>query len=138
MLWAIAVGSAAGGVARYLLSGVMQRAAGSTFPWGTLLINVTGSLVLGFLMRYIVEGAGVGPGTRAMLTTGFLGGYTTFSTFSFETVSLLQQGNTRRAALYVVLSVGLALAGTFAGVAAAQRLLDRQDARSMAPSMEGE
>src|SRR5919205_3018731 len=93
----VAAGSAAGGVVRFLLGGALQRAAGGAFPVGTLVINVTGSLLLGFLLRYALETPAVTPEARALLTTGFCGGYTTFSTFSYEAVALLQDGDWRRA-----------------------------------------
>ena len=106
MLWYIAVGSAIGGVSRYLVGGLSQRLAGGTFPAGTLLINVTGSFLLGFILRYGVETTTLTPEVRAFLTVGFCGGYTTFSTFSYETVALAEDGEWTRAALYVALSVG--------------------------------
>src|SRR5215207_1571416 len=79
MLWYIAVGSAIGGVSRYLVGGLSQQLAGSTFPIGTLLINVTGSFLLGFILRYGVETTTLTPEVRAFLTVGVCGGYTTFS-----------------------------------------------------------
>ncbi len=124
MIWYVAAGSAAGGVARFVLGGVMQRAASSAgFPYWTLVVNVTGSLLLGFLMRYLVDGVPVSPELRAMLTTGFCGGYTTFSTFSYETVVLLEQGDARRGTLYVLLSVVLSLLGVVAGITLAREVL---------------
>lgn len=123
MLWYIAVGSAAGGVSRYLLGGLVQERLGSTFPISTLVINVTGSLILGFLLRWTMGSAAVTPEIRAMLTTGFCGGYTTFSTYSYETAALIEDGQYARAGLYVGLSVGLALFGTFAGFTLARSVL---------------
>ncbi|HEY4596552.1 MAG TPA: CrcB family protein, partial [Thermoanaerobaculia bacterium] len=81
MLWYIAAGSAIGGVSRYLLGGAVQRAAGTGFPAGTLVVNVTGSLLLGLFLRYAVDTPTLTPEWRAFLTIGFCGGYTTFSTF---------------------------------------------------------
>jgi fluoride exporter len=123
MLWYIAVGSAIGGVSRYLVGGLTQRLAGGTFPTGTLLINVTGSFLLGFILRYGVETTTLTPEVRAFLTIGFCGGYTTFSTFSYETVALAQDGQWARAALYVASSVGLSLVATFLGFVAARELI---------------
>lgn len=123
MLWYIMVGSAAGGVSRYLLGGLVQERLGSTFPISTLVINVTGSLILGFLLRWSMGSAAVTPEIRAMLTTGFCGGYTTFSTYSYETAALIEDGQYARAGLYVGLSVGLALLGTFAGFTLARSVL---------------
>jgi CrcB protein len=123
MLWYIAVGSAIGGVSRYLVGGLTQRLAGGTFPTGTLLINVTGSFLLGLILRYGVETSTLSPEIRAFLTVGFCGGYTTFSTFSYETVALAEDGDWTRAALYVALSVGLSLIATFLGFAAAREIV---------------
>jgi CrcB protein len=123
MLWYIAIGSAIGGVSRYLLGGLVQRLAGGTFPTGTLLINVTGSFLLGAILRYGVETTTLTPEVRALLTVGICGGYTTFSTFSYEAVALLEDGEWTRAALYVALSVGLSLLATFLGFAAARELI---------------
>ena len=123
MLWYIAFGSALGGVARYLLGGLIQRASESTFPLGTLTINVTGSFLLGLLYRYAVESAAMTPEVRAMLTIGLCGGYTTFSTFSYETVRLLEDGEYARALTYVGLSVVLSVSGTILGIAAGRELL---------------
>lgn len=121
--WYVAIGAAVGGMSRYGLAGFVQQRVGAGFPLATLIINVTGSFLLGFLMRYALTSGAVSPEARALLTTGFCGGYTTFSTFSYETVLLVEDGEYRRAALYVGLSVVLALAGTIAGLAAASKLL---------------
>jgi CrcB protein len=123
MLWYIAAGSAIGGMARYLLGGLLQRQTGATFPVGTLIINITGSFLLGLIMRYAVDSPTLSAEARAFLTIGFCGGYTTFSTFSYETVALMEDGQWPRAAVYVSLSVGLSLVGVFLGIAAARELL---------------
>lgn len=123
MLWYVAVGSALGGVARYLLGGWVQRLAGGVFPWGTLLVNLSGSFLLGLIARYAIESAALSAEVRTFLTLGFCGGYTTFSTFSWETARLLEDGDWRRATVYVAASVGLALAGTVGGIATARQIL---------------
>jgi len=123
MIWYVAVGSAVGGVLRYLLGGWIQQRAGTAFPIQTLLINVTGSLLLGFLQRYALESVAISPEVRTMLTIGFCGGYTTFSTFSFETVRMLEDGDWKRAALYMSLSVILSVGAAVLGVSAAKELL---------------
>jgi fluoride exporter len=123
MLWYVAFGSAVGGASRYLLGTFLQRAAGTTFPVGTLVINVVGSCLLGFLVRYAAESTGASPEARALLTTGFCGGFTTFSTFSVETLALIEDGDWSRAALYVGLSVVLSLTATFLGIAGAREAL---------------
>lgn len=123
MLWYVAIGSAVGGVSRYLLGGLIQRMVSGTFPLGTLVINVTGSALLGFLVRYALDIPAMTPEIRALLGVGFCGGYTTFSTFSYEALTLLEDGDWRRAGLYVALSVGVSLLATFAGFAAARELI---------------
>ncbi len=120
----VAIGSAAGGVLRVALGALIQQRAGSTFPVGTLAINLSGALLLGFLLRYSLGTPAVSPDVRALLTSGFCGGYTTFSTFSYETAALIEDGDYHRAAWYVGLSVVLALAGTFLGIALAREVLD--------------
>lgn len=113
----IALGGAVGSVTRYLLGGVIQRAAGLAFPIGTLAVNVTGSFVAGVLLRYFMN-AQTHPTLRAALIVGFCGGFTTFSTFSTETLGLFEGGEYARAALYVAASVALSLMAVFAGFAA--------------------
>lgn len=121
--WAVAVGAAAGGVSRYYLSLAVHNRVGATFPWGTLLVNVTGSLLLGFLMRYAIATPGVSAEMRLLLTTGFCGGYTTFSTFSYETAMLMEDGQYERAATYAVASVLVALIATACGFLLARELI---------------
>jgi CrcB protein len=123
MLWYVAAGSAIGGVSRYLLGGLVQRLLDTTFPAGTLLINVTGSLLLGAILRYGVETPTLTPELRGFLTIGLCGGYTTFSTFSYEAVALLEDGEWGRAALYIGLSVGLSILATFLGFALAREVV---------------
>jgi CrcB protein len=123
VLWYVAAGGAVGSVCRYLLGAWLQGRAGVAFPVGTLVVNVSGSLVLGFLLRYALASPGITPEVRALLTTGFCGGYTTFSTFSYETAALLEEGDVKRASLYVALSVVLSIAGTFAGFTLAREAL---------------
>jgi CrcB protein len=119
----VAIGSAGGGVLRFLLGTLIQQKTGSTFPVGTLAINVTGSLVLGFIVRYAMATPAIGPEARALLTAGLCGGYTTFSTFSYEAVALIEEGDYHRAAWYVGLSVLLALSATFLGMGLAREIL---------------
>jgi CrcB protein len=123
MIWYVALGSAVGGVARYLLAAFVQQRVGLNFPTGTLVVNISGSLLLGFLWRYALGTDVITPEARALLTTGFCGGYTTFSTFSYETMVLLEDGQSARAGVYVVLSVLLSLAGAWLGIAGARALL---------------
>jgi CrcB protein len=115
MFWAVAIGAAAGGVCRYYLGTFVQAETGATFPYGTLVINVTGSLILGFLLRYALTTQTWSVEFRALLTTGFCGGYTTFSTYSYETAMLMEDGEYRRATIYALGSVVAAIASTFLG-----------------------
>ena len=123
MLWYIAAGSALGGVSRYLVGGMVQKLFDTTFPAGTLVVNLTGSFLLGLLLRFALETPTLTPELRAFLTVGFCGGYTTFSTFSYETVALLEDGEWTRAGIYATLSVLLALVATLLGLLAARGIL---------------
>ena len=115
---AIALGGAAGTLLRWWIGGIAQ-AASATFPIGTLAINVIGSFVLGFLAPYLLE-TSASPALRLALTVGLCGGFTTFSTFSYETARLVDGCIWGRAALYASASVLLSLVATFAGMAAAR------------------
>jgi len=123
IVWYVALGSGLGGVARLLLGGWIQNRFGPSFPIGTLVINVTGSLLLGFLLRYALETPAIGSDARALLTTGLCGGYTTFSSFGYETVRLLEDGEYRRAAIYIALSVGLVLIAVASGMVLAREVV---------------
>lgn len=123
LIWSVALGGALGSVARYLLTSLIQTRTVDPFPLGTLIVNLTGSILLGFLLRYALETPAISPDMRGFLATGICGGYTTFSAFSYETAALIEDGDWRRAGLYVGLSVTLSLAGTFLGFAGARELL---------------
>jgi CrcB protein len=105
-LW-VALGGAIGSVARFWLSGVVARHFGETFPWGTLLVNVTGSMLIGFLATLAgPDGRWLAPaGFRPFILAGVLGGYTTFSSFSLQTLTLVQGGEWMRAAANTLASV---------------------------------
>jgi len=119
----VGIGGALGSMSRFGLTYMIQSRQLSPFPVATLLINVTGSLLLGFIMRYATDSTALSAEVRLLLTSGFCGGYTTFSTFSYETAKLYEDGDYRRAALYAALSVVLSLAGTFAGFSLARGAL---------------
>lgn len=121
--WYVAFGSAVGGVARVALTAFVQQQVGPNFPMGTLIVNVSGSFLLGLLFRYALGTSAISLEVRALLTTGFCGGYTTFSTFSYDSIVLLEEGQSARAGMYVVSSVLLSLAATWLGVMAARALL---------------
>ena len=118
------LGAGLGGLCRYVLGGWIQDAAGAGFPWGTFVINVTGSLALGLLYA-LLEGTRARPEWRAFLGIGFCGGYTTFSTFGYETARLAQAGQWARALTYALGSLILVLAATFAGFRVAAMILRR-------------
>lgn len=123
MLLYVAIGSALGGVSRYLVGGFLQRLLDTTFPIGTLVVNVSGSFLLGAILRYGIETPTLTPEVRALLTVGFCGGYTTFSTFSYETIALLKDGEWTRASAYAAASVLLSLLGTFLGFGLAREVI---------------
>ncbi len=115
----VGVGGAAGAIARYLLSGVVQERAGGLFPWGTLTVNVLGCLVMGLLAGLADARGFMTPGTRALLVVGVLGGFTTFSAFGNETMNLLLDRDLTRAVANVGLNVVLGVAAVWAGRAGA-------------------
>lgn len=118
----IAMGGAVGAVARYGVAGWVQERAGFAFPWGTLVVNVLGSLLIGFALRYM-EAVRWTPEFRALVTIGLLGAFTTFSTFSYETVGLLEDGEWLRAGLYAAGSVVLGLVAVYVGLTTAGYVL---------------
>jgi CrcB protein len=120
----IFVGAGLGGVARYAITQWVQGSAGANFPWGTLFINVTGSFLLAVVYA-LLESSAAAPEWRAFLGIGLIGGYTTFSTFSYETLRLVQDGAWDRALLYIFGSVVLSLAGAMLGFGLASELLRR-------------
>ncbi len=115
----IAVGGAAGSVLRYVVGRAVQGSSASGFPIGTMVVNVTGCFLIGVLVRQLMN-VQTSPEMRALLVVGFCGGFTTFSTFSAETIGLIEGGEYGRAATYVILSVALCLGATFAGMATMQ------------------
>lgn len=123
MLAYVALGGRAGTLARYLLQGWIQDRTGSTFPWGTLVINIAGSLALGFIIRFSTGSTTLSPETRGALTIGFCGAFTTMSTFGYETVALLGDGQYLRAGLYLSGTILGSLVAVFVGTALAARLL---------------
>ena len=113
-LW-IALGGALGSVGRHWVSTLAVARWGNAFPWGTLLINVSGSLLIG-VVAGCNSGWMAGENTRKFLMVGICGGYTTFSAFSLQTLELLHVGALGRAAAYIAGSVALCVLGTWAGV----------------------
>ena len=118
----IAVGGVAGTLARYGLQGLIQTRSG-TFPIGTLIVNLAGSLALGFIVRYATGSTVVSPELRGGLTIGFCGAFTTMSTFSYESMALLGDGDYWRAGLYMAGTIVGCLAAVALGTAVANKLL---------------
>ena len=112
----IAMGGAIGAVLRYGASLGVYSLMGRGFPYGTLFVNVTGSLLMGLLGVMMLERFNIGPEWRAAVLVGVLGSFTTFSTFSIETLNLLEQGDVMRAVVNIVLSVLVCLAAVWFGV----------------------
>ena len=118
----IAAGGAAGSLMRFLLSNGVHRVVGRDFPYGTLSVNVIGSLLMGILYIVLIERASLGAEWRALLLVGFLGAFTTFSTFSIETLNLLENGELIKAGTNVFLSVFLCLLAAWSGVIVGRQL----------------
>jgi CrcB protein len=117
-LW-ICLGGAVGTGARYLLSGWMLRTAGPGFPWGTLAVNVIGSFLLGLIMQVSLATGLIQPTLRLTLTTGLMGGFTTYSTFNYETLQYFQQSDWLAAcanlATTVIVCLAVGALGVFTG-----------------------
>lgn len=118
----IALGGAMGALARYGLSGWIHARLGAAFPWGTLGVNVLGSFLIGLCFSYL-QHTSLPPEAREFVAIGLLGAFTTFSTFTWETAALLQDGEWTRAALYVGGSLLLGLAAVLAGLGLTEAFL---------------
>lgn len=119
----IFVGAGCGGVFRYWISNISYWFLGRQFPYGTLIVNVSGSFLMGLLFVLLIERFnGVGPQLRSLLLIGLLGGYTTFSSFSIETLNLFENGAPLAGVANILLSVILCLAATWLGVIGGRQL----------------
>ena len=118
----IGIAGFAGAVCRYAVEGWVSTRTRGAFPWGTLVVNTTGCFVLGLIFTVLTERFLPHPTVRAAVTIGFLGAYTTFSTFAFETMNLAKVGASLLAAGNVAASLGLGLAAVYAGVWAGRAL----------------
>jgi CrcB protein len=120
----VALGSAAGGIARFAVSGQVARRFGETFPWGTMMVNVTGAFAIGFLSAAAQSLAFLDrPEAWLLAVTGFLGSYTTVSSFSLQTLALVRDGEIGRAAGNILLTLCLCLLAVAAGAVAAPAVL---------------
>jgi CrcB protein len=120
-LW-ISLGAVLGANARYLLGLWALQRLGAAFPFGTLIVNATGSLLVGLVLGVLAARPDADPAWRLALAVGFCGAYTTFSTFSFETIALVREGALASAIVYVLASVALSLLATGLGLVAARAL----------------
>ena len=116
ILLAVALGGALGSLLRYFVAGAVQSAASSGYPWGIFIVNITGGLLMGVIVELSALKLQLTPEVRAFLTVGILGGYTTFSTFSLDSVLLIQRGAYVSAAAYIVGSTVLSIGALFAGL----------------------
>lgn len=116
LIW-VALGSIFGGMTRFLVSGMVARRVGETFPWGTMTVNVSGAFIIGLFGGLASSGHGIfaTPGPWLFAVTGFLGCYTTVSSFSLQTLALARDGETARATGNILLSLALCLTAVAAG-----------------------
>jgi CrcB protein len=117
----IAIFGAVGTLARYGLQGVVQIRTASTFPYGTLLVNLSGCFLLGLIGQFTLNRLVISPDWRVAIAVGFFGGYTTFSSFGWETAKMLEDGEWARASAYVGLSVAAGLLLSVAGIRLANK-----------------
>lgn len=118
----VALGGACGAVLRLLLSSGVYGLLGRAFPYGTLAVNVIGSLAMGLAYVLLIERPGIAEAWRAVVTVGLLGAFTTFSTFALDTLLLLQHGALARAGANMALSVALCVGGAYVGMLLARQL----------------
>ena len=118
----VALGGALGSVARFWVGGTLANRLGTRFPYGTFVINITACLIIGFSIEYLGERVELNPAWRYLIPIGFVGAYSTFSTFEWEIFSNLQLGAFLIAGLYLCLSVVLGLAAVWGGVLLARAI----------------
>ncbi|MGO7037092.1 fluoride efflux transporter CrcB [Rhizobium acaciae] len=118
----VAVGGAIGSLLRYYVGQWALRLMGPAFPWGTLAVNVVGCFVIGVFAELIARKFNASVELRLLLITGFLGGFTTFSAFSLDAISLFERGDAVAGSIYIAASVGLSMAAVIAGLAVMRAL----------------
>ena len=121
-VFAIMLGGAFGALMRFIVSSTVAEKLGNNFPYGTLTVNVVGSFLMGFLSLWMVEKLGLDPLWRLAIFFGFLGAFTTFSTFSLDTLNLFEQGLPLRALLNMFVSVSLSVLAVWLGVLAGKSI----------------
>jgi CrcB protein len=119
----VALGGAIGSVARYGMQSLAAQVLGPTFPWGTLMVNLTGSFLIALLMHVALTGTAISLELRIFLATGVMGGFTTYSSFNWETMSLAQEGRLGAAALYLAFTLAGCVAAGLAGIALVHRIV---------------
>ncbi len=118
----VGLGGLIGANARFAMTKIMVGSFGDSYPWGTFSINVIGAFLIGLLLTWLTERSVADPTMRLVLVVGFLGGYTTFSSYTFEAVAMAQRGNWFGATTYVLGSNVLGLVACVAGIALARQL----------------
>lgn len=116
------LGGGLGAVSRHLSGMAVMRASGPGFPWGTMVVNIAGSLAMGLLIAWLARRSSGDAELRMLLATGFLGGFTTFSAFSLDAVTLYERGALTAAAAYVIASVTVSILALFGGLWLARQL----------------
>jgi len=114
----VGAGGFLGSIARYATVRFMDAKMNSLFPYGTLAVNIAGSLILGLIVGLTFQNPGANPNQRLFFTTGFCGGFTTFSAFALDNINLIEQRSVGAALVYILASVGVSLLAVFAGIAA--------------------
>jgi fluoride exporter len=117
---AIALGGAIGALARFIIGNFISTYVTSSFPWGTFIINITGSFIIGFFLTLISDQIQISPNWRLAIAVGFVGAYTTFSTFEFEILKLIENNNLHTALLYVTASVLIGFLAVWGGAVTAR------------------
>lgn len=116
------LGGGLGAVSRHLAAMTVMRLSGPGFPWGTMVVNIVGSLAMGLLIAWLARRSSGDADLRLLLATGFLGGFTTFSAFSLDAVTLYERGALTAAAAYVIASVTVSILALFGGLWLARQL----------------
>lgn len=119
----VGCGGFIGASLRYLISLGATKGFGTQFPYGTLIANILGAIIIGFVMKLSLDTTLISPNSRLFLTTGMMGGLTTFSTFSYETIGLLNGGQVSIGIINIILNLGLSLIGVVIGMALARLLV---------------
>ncbi len=122
VVFAIGIGGFFGAISRYLVAGKISLWLNSPFPFGTLVVNALGSLLLGFLSRFLLEHLVVGETVRIGILVGFLGAFTTFSTFSYESIALLQEGDIFRASVNILANAFVCISLCLLGIQLAKSI----------------